>query len=124
MMRVSDVYRPQLLTCEASEPLPAVAQKLVAENVGVLAVVDGTRIAGIISERDITRAVAEHGDPSAHTAAHYASTELEVATLNDDTTRVASRMLEAGVRHLPVMDNNEMIGMVSIRDLLAAETWA
>jgi CBS domain-containing protein len=33
-------------------------------------------------------------------------------------------MLEAGIRHLPVMDNNEMIGMVSIRDLLAAETWA
>jgi CBS domain-containing protein len=123
-MRVSDVYRPQLLTCEASEPLPAVAQKMVAGNVGVLAVVDGARIAGIISERDITRAVAEHGDPTAHTAAHYASTELEVAMLNDDTTRVASRMLEAGVRHLPVMDNNEMIGMVSIRDLLAAETWA
>lgn len=123
-MRVSDVYRPQLLTCEASEPLPAVAQKMVAENVGVLAVVDDTGIAGIISERDITRAVAEHGDPAAHTAAQYASTQLEVATLNDDTSQVASRMLEASVRHLPVMDNNEMVGMVSIRDLLAAETWA
>jgi CBS domain-containing protein len=123
-MRVSDVYRPLLLTCEASEPLPAVAEKLVAENVGVLAVVDGTRIAGIISERDITRAVAEHGDPAAHTAAEHASTELEVATLNDDTSQVASRMLEAGVRHLPVMDNNEMVGMVSIRDLLASEVWA
>lgn len=123
-MRISEVYRPQLLTCEASEPLPAVAQKMVAGNVGVLAVVDGTRIAGIISERDITRAVAEHGDPTTRTAAHYVSTELEVATLNDDTSQVASRMLEAGVRHLPVMDDNEMIGMVSIRDLLAAETWA
>ena len=123
-MHVSDVYRPQLLTCEASEPLPAVAQKMAAGNVGVLAVVDGIRIAGIISERDITRAVAEHGDLTAYTAAHYASTELEVATLNDDTSQVASRMLEAGVRHLPVMDDNEMIGMVSIRDLLAAETWA
>ena len=123
-MRVSDVYRPQLLTCEASELLPAVAQKMVAENVGVLAVVDGTRVAGIISERDITRATAEHRDPTACTAAHYASTDLEVATLNDETRQVANRMLESGVRHLPVLEDNEMVGMVSIRDLLAAETWA
>ena len=123
-MHVSEVYRPLLLTCEASEPLPAVAQKMAAGGVGVLAVVEGTRIAGLISERDITRAVAENGDPSAHTAVEYASTEIEIATLNDDIRQVASRMLEAGVRHLPVMEDNEMIGMVSIRDLLAAETWA
>ncbi len=123
-MRISEVYRPQLLTCEASDPLPVVAQKMMAGNGGALAVVEGTRIAGIISERDVTRAVAEHGDPTAHTAAHYASTDLEVATLNDETSQVARRMLEAGVRHLPVMEDNEMIGMVSIRDLLAIETWA
>jgi CBS domain-containing protein len=123
-MHISEVYRPQLLTCEASDPLPAVAQKMMAGSVGALAVVDGTRIAGIISERDITRAVAENGAPGSHTAAHYASTDLEVATLNDETSQVARRMLEAGVRHLPVIEDNEMIGMVSIRDLLAVDTWA
>jgi CBS domain-containing protein len=123
-MRIYDVYRPQLLTCEASETLAAVARKMAAGNVGALAVVDGTRVAGIISERDITRAVAEQADPGSRTAEEYASRELEVAVLNDDTSQVARRMLEAGVRHLPVMDDNEMIGMVSIRDLLAVETWA
>lgn len=87
-MRISDVYRPQLLTCQATDRLPAVAQKMAAEQVGALAVVDGTRVVGIISERDVTRAVADETDPRTVTASQYASTQLEVAMLK--TTRTAS----------------------------------
>jgi len=122
-MRISDVYRPQLLTCQAADRLPAVAQKMAAEQVGALAVVDGTRVVGIISERDVMRAVADETDPRTVTASQYASTQLEVAMLNDDTHRVARLMLEPGVRHLPVVHDHELVGMVSMRDLLAVETW-
>jgi len=123
-MQVSNVYRPDLLTCQADDPLSAVAQKMVDEQVGALAVVgDGGQILGIISERDVTRAVARETDPRTVTASQYATKQLEVATLNDDTYRIAQRMLEAGVRHLPVVDDNELVGMVSMRDLLAVETW-
>ncbi len=122
-MQVSNVYRPQLLTCKADDRLSAVAQKMVDEQVGALAVVDDGEIFGIISERDVTRAVANETDPRAVTASQYATTELEVATLNDDTYRIAQLMLEAGVRHLPVVHDHELIGMVSMRDLLAVETW-
>ena len=71
----------------------------------------------------MTRAVADGADPRTATASEYAATKLEVALLDDDTQRIAQRMLEAGVRHLPVMHDNEVVGMVSMRDLLAAETW-
>lgn len=123
-MLISEVYRPRLLSCQAADLLRAVAQKMVDEQVGALAVVEDAGIVGIISERDVTRAVAEETDPRAVTAAQYATTQLEVALLNDDTDQIAQRMLAAGVRHLPVMEDNELVGMISMRDLLAVETWA
>lgn len=122
-MQVSEMYRPNMLTCRASDDLRAVAQKMTDENVSALAVVDGQHIVGIISERDLTRALAAQADASTATAAQYASAQVEVAALNDDTYRVAKRMLDAGVRHLPVVDDREVVGMVSMRDILAIETW-
>lgn len=122
-MLISEVYQLPLLTCQAAARLTAVAQKMAAEQVSALAVVDGSSVVGIISERDVTRAVAEETDPRTVTASQYATTQLEVAMLDDDTQQIAYRMLEAGVRHLPVMHDNELVGMVSMRDLLAAD-WA
>ena len=122
-MLISEVYRPQLVTCQAADRLPNVAQKMADEQVGALAVVEDARIVGIISERDVTRAVAEETDPRTATASQYATTQLEVALLDDDTYRIAQRMLEAGVRHLPVMHDHELVGMISMRDLLALEAW-
>lgn len=122
-MQVSDVYQPHLLTCEESDRLPDVARTMGEERVGALAVVRGSRIIGIISERDITRAMAVESDPTTVTAAKYATVGLEVAYLDDDIEQVTYRMLEAGIRHLPVLEDHEVIGMVSMRDLLAAGVW-
>lgn len=123
-MQVSDVYEPQLLTCEASDRLPDVARRMAEEEVSALAVVKGGgRMVGIISERDITRAMGAESDPRTVTAAQYATTGVEVAYLGDDTDQVTYRMLEAEIRHLPVLDEGEVVGMVSMRDLLAAGAW-
>lgn len=123
-MQVSDVYQPQLLTCETSDRLPDVARKMVEERVSALAVVHGGgRMVGIISERDVTRAMAAETDPRTVTAGQYATSGLEVAYLGDDTDQVTYRMLEAEIRHLPVLDEGEVVGMVSMRDLLAAGAW-
>lgn len=122
-MLISEVYRPLLLTCKADDQLSTVAQKMAEEQIGALAVIEGSRIVGIISERDLTRALADETDPRNTAASSYATTELEVALLNDDTDQVARRMLEAGVRHLPVVEDNEVVGMISMRDLLELETW-
>ncbi|MEV0665855.1 cyclic nucleotide-binding/CBS domain-containing protein [Actinomadura luteofluorescens] len=123
-MRVSNVYRPTVFTCRADEPLADVARRMIEREVGALAVLDGERVAGIITERDLAGALASSPDPASQEAAGYASTRVETAALDEDARDVALRMLEAGIRHLPVDDHGRLVGMVSMRDLLALETWA
>ncbi|GGQ20467.1 CBS domain-containing protein [Actinomadura coerulea] len=123
-MLVSNVYRPTVFACRADEPLADVARRMIERKVGALAVLDGDRVAGIITERDLAGALASSPDPAAEEAAGYASARVETAALDEDAGDVARRMLEAGIRHLPVDDHGRLVGMVSMRDLLALETWA
>jgi CBS domain-containing protein len=122
-MRVDNVYRPLVYGCRADDRLPDVARQMMEKHVGALAVLDGDRVAGIITERDLVAALAGGDDPAAMTAGACASTELTTARPDEDTLVVANRMLQAGIRHLPVDKDGRMIGMVSMRDLLALEVW-
>ena len=97
---------------------------MVEKKVGSLAVLEGDQVTGIITERDLAAALAASADPTSVNAAAYASTEVKTAGLEEDSRDVARRMLEAGIRHLPVDREGRMVGMVSMRDLLALETWA
>ncbi|WP_329092515.1 CBS domain-containing protein [Actinomadura citrea] len=123
-MLISNVYRPTVFACRADEPLADVARRMIERKVGSLAVVDSERVTGIITERDLAGALASSPDPASEEAARYASTRVETAALDEDARDVARRMLDAGIRHLPVGDHGRLVGMVSMRDLLALETWA
>lgn len=122
-MRVGNIYRPAVFGCWEDERLPDVARRMVEKGVGALAVLDGNQVTGLVTERDLVRALAEVPDPSTVKVAEYASTDVEMADVEEDSRDVAERMLEKGIRHMPVTDRGEMIGMVSMRDLLAVETW-
>ncbi|MGH3389592.1 MAG: CBS domain-containing protein [Actinomadura sp.] len=125
-MRIGNVYRQMILGCRADLRLPDVARQMVEHHVGALAVLAADdRVVGIITERDLVAALAEPGDPAEMSAAAYAAAEVRTAGLEEDSREVARRMLDAGIRHLPVVDNaGRPVGMVSMRDLLALETWA
>lgn len=75
----------------------------------------------VLTERDITRAVAEGADTRHTPLAEYMSLELHLTWPDDESHQVASHMLELGVRHLPVTENGKVIGMISMRDLLLLE---
>lgn len=122
-MLVEKVYRPGALTCAATDPIPDVARKMTAEHVGALAVLDGTVLVGVISERDLARAIAQDVRLPETTALAFASREVLTAGLTEDTSQVARRMLDAGIRHLPVVRDRIVVGVLSMRDLLAVETW-
>lgn len=123
-MRIGNVYRPTIFGCQADDPLPEVARRMMEKNVGALAVLEGDQVKGVITERDLTEALATFDDPTVVRAGRCASTDLRVAHLDEDTRDVARRMLDASVRHMPVDENGRLVGMVSMRDLLAVETWA
>lgn len=124
-MRVANVYRPLVFGCPASAKLPEVARRMIEKNVGALAVLEADdRVTGVITERDLVKALATSDDPAALSAGLCASSDIKTATLDEDTREVARRMLDYGIRHIPVDQDGRLIGMVSMRDLLALETLA
>ncbi|MGH3262271.1 MAG: CBS domain-containing protein [Trebonia sp.] len=124
-MRVEYLYVPDVLSCRSTDRLADAARRLTEAGVGALAVLDDrAELTAIISERDLARALAEQIDPTAVDVAAYASRNVCVATVGEDSSAVGRRMLDAGIRHLPVMDRGQLAGMVSMRDLLAVQTWA
>jgi CBS domain-containing protein len=122
-MEIANAYRPMVFGCHADETLPEVARRMMDKHVGALAVLDNGRITGLITERDIVRALATTDDPAKVRAGEYATTHIQTASLHEDTREVARRMLDHGIRHMPVGEDDRLIGMVSMRDLLALEAW-
>jgi CBS domain-containing protein len=94
-------------------------QLMADKNVGALPVVDNGQLVGMISERDYTRKVALQGRSSKDTPVREIMTR-EVVTVNmaDSVTECMRAMTDGRIRHLPVMEGNQMIGLVSIGDLV------
>lgn len=123
-MKIGQLTQRTVVTADISETLTAAAVRMRAAEISALAVTQDGRPIGVLSERDLTRALAEGVDPKAATLAEYVSLELNVARPDDDSQQVASRMLELGVRHMPVVEDSKVIGMISMRDLLLLEALA
>jgi len=91
-------------------------------NVGIVAILDGQKLVGVVSERDIVRRVVRpRRDPAATTLGEVMTTDLVVA-YEDEDYRVAMRKLDqANIRHLPVVRGDLIVSMLSIRDLLRVD---
>lgn len=114
---VRDHMSRDLLSVEPGEKITEVAQRLVERNIGAVLVLDGGRLAGIMTERDIIRAVARglHGDA---VVAEYMTKHPETIEPDDTTQHAAVLMIHGGFRHLPVVERDDVVGIVSIRDLM------
>jgi CBS domain-containing protein len=97
-----------------------VADAMVAAGVGALIVadVDGDGVAGIVTERDLVRALAGRRDPATTRARDIANTTLVWCDARASVTDVAERMMECYIRHVLVEDRGRLVGIVSARDLL------
>ena len=98
------------------------AEALIDDGVGGLAVVDGRSLAGIITERDLVRALAEGADPEEATVGDWMSDAPDTFSPDVEVSEAAAWLLEVGYRHMPVMSDGELLGIVSIRDILWALT--
>ncbi len=89
------------------------------ENIGALAVVEAERLVGIISERDYARKVILQGRTSRDTRVAEIMTAAVVATrLDQNVEECMATMTARRIRHLPVVENDQLIGMISIGDLV------
>jgi CBS domain-containing protein len=109
-----------VLRVDPSDSLASVASALAAADVGLAVVGMGTNVEGVISERDVVRAVAARRDVHTTTAAELAHHGLLWCDSNSDVADVAEEMMEHYVRHVLVGRDGALVGVVSARDLLGA----
>jgi CBS domain-containing protein len=122
-MQVKDLCRAPVVTGAAGESLASAARRMVLRGIGALAVLDDGQLVGIVTERDLARAVADDADMAATPVGSYVSVAPASVAPDEDAQEVAARMLNLGVRHLPVVEGGQVVGMLSVRDLLVLAAW-
>ncbi len=111
-----------VITVHPEQPAREAISLLVEYHIGALVVVDSDkRPVGILSERDIVRRAAEDEAFFSEPVANLMTRQLITGIRQDDTFSVAATMTEKRFRHLPIMDEGKLIGIVSIGDILKAE---
>jgi CBS domain-containing protein len=117
-MRVRMVMSRQVINAGATETLLEAARRMRTDGVSALPVIDGEEVVGIISERDLVEAFINGADAGSTRVSAYMTSNPQYATPDDLSSGLALRMLDLGVRHLPVLEGGRLVGMVSARDLL------
>lgn len=99
--------------------LRAVAAVLSGAGIGAALVDCGDGTLGIVSERDIVRALADDADPDEIWSADVMTEDLVVADVSEPILQVALRMLDEGIRHIAIGEGDDIVGVVSARDVFA-----
>jgi CBS domain-containing protein len=105
---------------DRADRLVAAAALMHRRGVTALAVVDGERLAGIISDSDVLRAVADGLSTDALLIADYLAAAPCTIDVADEAAVAVRRMIDHGVRHLPVVSAGRVVGVISACDLVAA----
>lgn len=114
--------RRALVSAAPDHSVLQVAQRMVESRVGCIVILDGDRLVGVFSERDLmTRVVVPGREPSATPVSEVMTREVVTARLSDRVDRCEEKMRRAGCRHLPVLADGRVIAMLSMRDLLRDE---
>jgi CBS domain-containing protein len=117
MATVRDVMSTTLLTVDATATLTEAASTMDARRVGAALVMNGERLSGILTERDILHAVAT-GQVEGTKVGAWRTHDPETVSPEERPGHAAAIMLHGGFRHLPVLDGDRPIGIISIRDLM------
>lgn len=118
MGHIRDLMTSNPTTCEPSTTVLEAAKRMAQENVGSIPVVEGDRLVGLLTDRDIiVRVVAEGRDPMSTTLRDVASSQLETVSPDDDLDSALRKMASAQVRRLPVVEGDRLVGIVAQADV-------
>ena len=112
----------QVFKTEPEEILAVVVKQLVYRRCGSLLVCRGDELVGIITERDILRASASEGyNLETTTVAELMTSDLVTGTPDDSISETMGLLTERRIRHLPILDDGKLAGMISIGDVVKAQ---
>ena len=117
-MRVADIMTSASVTESPSDSLRSAADTMWRQQTGSLLVMDGEELVGIITERDVMKAVAQQKDVDSTPVSDVMT--RDVLTISPDTSahEAARHMASRWIRHLPVVEDGAVVGVVSQRDLV------
>src|SRR5712691_5518587 len=109
----------KLLAVEPGTTLDEAARRMTERGVGSVVVLESERLTGIFTERDLLRAVAS-GYRGHASVGDWMTRHPETIEPDDTVEQAAVIMIHGGFRHLPVLDGERVVGILSIRDLMGA----
>ena len=120
-MQVSDIMHGDVVTVGAEDTFADAAKILREHRISSVIVKGDAGPAGIVTERDFVNLVADGHDPAVVKVGERMTRQLATVESRTDIAEAAGVMAERGVRHLPVVDKGNLVGIISIRDLTS---WA
>lgn len=117
-MYVSDLIGSRVDTCTPDTEVQEAARMMVDGEMGSLAVIRDSELVGIVTERDLLRAIAEEPLDLSGTVGSLMTPVPDTLSPETKVEDAAYWMMAAGYRHIPVVEGGKLVGMVSIRDLL------
>ena len=122
MTDLTSVMRPDFVRVAPEDTLGEVAQKMVEASAGSAIVLDFGRLIGILTERDLLKAMAGRVHTSEARVREWMTANPITASPDMPADEAARTMVANGFRHLPVVQNDEVVGLVSLRRIVAAQT--
>ena len=120
MARLRDLMNTSVVTATPDTTVAEAAAGMVRARVGSVVVLQGSFLAGILTERDVLRAAASGENLFMSTVAEWMTADPKALSPDASPEEAAQVMLLNGFRHLPVVDGRQVCGVVSLRDLFAA----
>ena len=121
MARIADVMRHDFIEVAPEDTLGEVAERMTAKNVGAVVVKDFGNLIGILTERDLLKAMAARVHSSEARVRQWMTEDPITASAELGVEEAAQIMLEHNFRHLPVLDDSGLVvGLVSLRRVVAA----
>jgi CBS domain-containing protein len=118
MARIADVMNLRLVSVRPEETVQVAIARMCEENVGSVAVCEGSRLVGIFTERDVLRLAGQEGGLGDARVGDVMTTTLVTVNPDDDVLAAARVMGEKQIRHLPVVQDGNVLGLVGIRDVM------
>ncbi|MDD4295360.1 MAG: CBS domain-containing protein [Ruminiclostridium sp.] len=122
-MKVRDVMTKSVATVSPDTTIKEAAQMMQQHNVGSIPVVDNTGLVGIVTDRDIVvRNIAHGQDPISTPVKNIMTSQVMTATPEEDVQAISQKMSTQQIRRVPVVENKQLVGMVSLGDIATTGT--